>query len=645
MSGSFIRERIRENERRAQTMTSGDFAVDFMARLDVAERRDEESMTRKQTTAAEVMDAMTLDATLDDDAVASAGVPAATMLGQQQIVMPTVDQIKRVAELFWKSPAKARSQFHDSSLAVDGSFVVPVEAELDEPTFCKMIALVQRPEYGFKRGHSAAQRDGWHAAFRNMDSDNAGTLSKGKVKRFLERRRRAFMETLKQKELQEMREAEGGTALADELQSRVDFHLKQQRARDAACAALDDVLAAGPTFGSLFPLTMALAPPLFACERATLWLARYEDDLPPPLPPAGDESFISRDGGSFVSRDGGSFTSAAGSSSFTSKVDLASFKGGGFDSGSSLIQGSPEAVRAGAMMAGGGIPDPDAPKDRGKRILFTRFGEKNLDGESWDLDGEQNANASADGAPGVAEPLMENSVDERASVVDARQRSNLRQSNVSLDSSASGEGSESVDAPKEVTLPINRYSIAGAAAAMREPQIVNNAYADSRFDTSFDEKTGFVTRNILVIPMFATAEEKYSDDKPLCVGVIQLINKLPKEAVPPSEFGLRDVQAGMGFMTKLVEAINLALPKEAQRARDAVDKEVRRRKKKEERRRAKEERAELAQSMKQKAAEKGRSQSPTRRNVLAQAQALSQSPEFQQKKLRRRRRRSHERDD
>ena len=214
------------------------------------------------------------------------------------------DQTRRRA--FWKSPAKARSQFHDSSLAVDGSFVVPVEAELDEPTFCKMIALVQRPEYGFKRGHSAAQRDGWHAAFRNMDSDNAGTLSKGKVKRFLERRRRAFMETLKQKELQEMREAEGGTALADELQSRVDFHLKQQRARDAACAALDDVLAAGPTFGSLFPLTMALAPPLFACERATLWLARYEDDLPPPLPPVGDESFISRDGGSFVSRDGGS---------------------------------------------------------------------------------------------------------------------------------------------------------------------------------------------------------------------------------------------------------------------------------------------------------------------------------------------------
>ena len=47
MSGSFIRERIRENERRAQTMTSGDFAVDFMARLDVAERRDEESSSAK----------------------------------------------------------------------------------------------------------------------------------------------------------------------------------------------------------------------------------------------------------------------------------------------------------------------------------------------------------------------------------------------------------------------------------------------------------------------------------------------------------------------------------------------------------------------------------------------------------------------
>ena len=74
----------------------------------------------------------------------------------------------------------------------------------------------------------------------------------------------------------------------------------------------------------------------------------------------------------------------------------------------------------------------------------------------------------------------------------------------------------------------------------------------------------------------------------------------------------------------------------------------RRRRKKEEHRRAKEEREQLAMSMKQTqraAAEKGRSLSPTRRNVLARAEAIRQSPDFQEKKLRRRRRRSHERDE
>lgn len=59
--------------------------------------------------------------------------------------------------------------------------------------------------------------------------------------------------------------------------------------------------------------------------------------------------------------------------------------------------------------------------------------------------------------------------------------------------------------------------IVGLCASTEQPVIVNNPYEDNRFLSKIDEKSGFVTRNILAIPIF--------NSKQNVVGVIQLLNK------------------------------------------------------------------------------------------------------------------------
>ncbi len=59
--------------------------------------------------------------------------------------------------------------------------------------------------------------------------------------------------------------------------------------------------------------------------------------------------------------------------------------------------------------------------------------------------------------------------------------------------------------------------IVGDTVHTKKGQIVNNPYEDSRFLAKIDEKSGFVTRNILAIPIFNSRQE--------VIGVIQLLNK------------------------------------------------------------------------------------------------------------------------
>ncbi|MFH0710691.1 MAG: GAF domain-containing protein [Pseudomonadota bacterium] len=59
--------------------------------------------------------------------------------------------------------------------------------------------------------------------------------------------------------------------------------------------------------------------------------------------------------------------------------------------------------------------------------------------------------------------------------------------------------------------------IVGLCVSTEQSVIVNNPYEDSRFLSKIDEKSGFVTQNILAIPIF--------NSKQNVVGVIQLLNK------------------------------------------------------------------------------------------------------------------------
>lgn len=59
--------------------------------------------------------------------------------------------------------------------------------------------------------------------------------------------------------------------------------------------------------------------------------------------------------------------------------------------------------------------------------------------------------------------------------------------------------------------------IVGDTVTTKKSQIVNNPYEDSRFLSKIDEKSGFVTRNILAVPIFNSRQD--------VIGVIQLLNK------------------------------------------------------------------------------------------------------------------------
>jgi len=59
--------------------------------------------------------------------------------------------------------------------------------------------------------------------------------------------------------------------------------------------------------------------------------------------------------------------------------------------------------------------------------------------------------------------------------------------------------------------------IVGDTVQKKAAQLVNNPYENSRFLAKIDEKSGFVTRNILAVPIFNSRQE--------VIGVIQLLNK------------------------------------------------------------------------------------------------------------------------
>lgn len=62
-----------------------------------------------------------------------------------------------------------------------------------------------------------------------------------------------------------------------------------------------------------------------------------------------------------------------------------------------------------------------------------------------------------------------------------------------------------------------KLGIAGLVAVTKKTLVIPDAWADSRFDASYDKRTGYHTRNILCVPLVNPAGE--------ALGVIQAINK------------------------------------------------------------------------------------------------------------------------
>lgn len=59
--------------------------------------------------------------------------------------------------------------------------------------------------------------------------------------------------------------------------------------------------------------------------------------------------------------------------------------------------------------------------------------------------------------------------------------------------------------------------IVGDTYMLQKPQVVNVPYEDDRFLHSIDKKSGYVTRNIITVPIFDSSRD--------VIGIIQLLNK------------------------------------------------------------------------------------------------------------------------
>jgi len=93
---------------------------------------------------------------------------------------------------------------------------------------------------------------------------------------------------------------------------------------------------------------------------------------------------------------------------------------------------------------------------------------------------------------------------------------------------------------KSFKLPLGK-GIAGWVAQNGEPLLIPDAYADERFDPSFDAKSGFKTKSILCVPLVHQNQ---------ILGVVQALNRLDGK-----EFNTHDQQVFTIFATQAALAI------------------------------------------------------------------------------------------
>jgi adenylate cyclase len=103
----------------------------------------------------------------------------------------------------------------------------------------------------------------------------------------------------------------------------------------------------------------------------------------------------------------------------------------------------------------------------------------------------------------------------------------------------------------EIRIPANR-GIVGYVASTGKALNISDAYKDPRFDPTTDKKTGYITQNILCLPVFNSANE--------LIGVTQLINKHQGSFTSSDEEFMRafNIQAGIALENaRLFESVLL----------------------------------------------------------------------------------------
>lgn len=599
----------------AATHDSATFKRDFLERLAVAEQADDASLVLQQQVSAAALDELMLsvDGTgLEDDGAFGGGGGSGSQAElATSVVMPTTKEVMQVASMFWSDVAAKRAHLPTSSLAVNTSYVINhAESQLDPPTFFKLMRLAQRPG-GDRKRHTAEQQHGWERAFRFMDHDMAGTLTKHKVHRYVERHRRVDAQQVSKERAIAERRKDGGargeleaSLLADGLKARVESHVREKRSREAAMAAIEQAMAQGAPAETLFPLVTALAPPLFGCERATLWLVR-----PGQAPSSPDSVFgalrVHESSGptcQYAGSEAGSFTqgSFANGSFNDSSFTHGSFKDSSFKN-ESFSQGS-------FCKESFSFQTNSFPSKRDRRVLTTAELHEHCDEkalQAWEgvVRGELFTQLGNGGTWALASDLDAQQSEERPPQSESVGRITSKSSSsaepgtlVGLDgpskSSAAADDArgngvrQAASGGAEAVVELSTTSIVGGACRALEPQFIADCYADMRFDQSFDARTGFRTRTMLVVPLLDASFQgtPRHPKKPLCLGALQLINKIPSDVIPPAQFSQKDLHNGQAFLDKLGGAIKYMLPKMIEReVRDEERMLVRRQKKHKER--------------------------------------------------------------
>ncbi len=96
-----------------------------------------------------------------------------------------------------------------------------------------------------------------------------------------------------------------------------------------------------------------------------------------------------------------------------------------------------------------------------------------------------------------------------------------------------------------------RLGIAGEAARTRAVVVVQDAYADDRFNREIDKKTGYRTRNMLTLPLVTPTGEM--------MGVLQVLNKRDGDFTPRDE----EIAGALSAMTSIALKRQMLLDEEA----------------------------------------------------------------------------------